>query len=49
MVAAKISSPPYGKDGVIGAWAPEELELNTRLLQKSKEKDKSKDVLKNNS
>ena len=39
---AKISPPPYDGGGVAGTRAPEELELNDRLLQKNKTKVRTK-------
>jgi hypothetical protein len=35
MVVAKISSPPCPKDGVIDAWALEELRLDSCLLKRT--------------
>jgi hypothetical protein len=49
MVVAKISSPPFPRDGVIDARAPEELRLDTRLLQMTKTRISQKEVPKNNS
>jgi hypothetical protein len=42
MVAAKISSPPCTRDGMIGALAPEELRLDTRLLQRTRTRKNQK-------
>jgi hypothetical protein len=38
MIAAKLSSPPCAKDGVISAWALTEPRLGSRLLQKDRNK-----------
>ena len=41
-IAAKISPPLCNRSGVVGTRAPEELELDDRLLQENKAKVKTK-------
>jgi hypothetical protein len=41
-VVGKISSPTYAKDGVINAWAPEELRPDTHLLQRTRTRKSQK-------
>jgi len=48
-MAAKISSPPCARDGVIDTGAPKELRLDDRLLQEDKDKVRTKEVFKINS
>ena len=48
-MTAKISSPPYARDGVIDTGAPKELRLDDRLLQEDKDKVRTKEVFKINS